>query len=107
MATKPFDAHKAVILERILRTWEKCSRLTLGELIDASCAFSDKNLSTLNDQDFCDVLERFALLGTESLDALIPEPITITRHISDQIRAMCYHRILRADCATCKSKSEG
>jgi hypothetical protein len=101
---RSFDAHKAVILERILRAWEKCPRLTFGELLDATCTFGGKDLNALKDVELCEEIERFALLGTETLNALVPEPITATRYVSEQIREMCYHRILRVDCAVCKPR---
>lgn len=107
MATnQAFDAHKAVVLERILRAWEKCPDLSLGELIDAACIFGGRHLLNANDEDLCGEVERFALLGTgaRTLEALVPEPITATRTISEQIRAMCYHRELRVNCPVCKPK---
>jgi len=104
MATKPFEPHKAIILERVLRAWEKCQGSTLGELIEDAGAFSGKSLSLMNDQELCDTLERFALLGTKNLEDIIPEPITATKRISEQIRAMCYHRLLRVDCEICRPK---
>lgn len=108
-----FDAHKAVILERILRAWEKSPDMKLGELFRAAADFSGKELDGLSDEELCVIVERFTLLGTTQLSDIVPsspEPITATRTISsDVLRELCYHGKAKTGpnaCPTCKNVTE-
>lgn len=75
MTNRTFDSQKAVFLERILRAWEKNPDDTFGELLYNASDFAGREINAFNDDDLCEAVERFVLLGTITLE----DPITDTR----------------------------
>lgn len=65
-STLRFEAHRAVVLDRVARAWEKTPQKRLGELLAHALEHArmlPEQLEALPDDRLCELLERAALLG--------------------------------------------
>lgn len=64
-----FDASRALILERLMKCWDKLPEMKLGELICDSLAYQHMTpnfIGRLDDSRLVEIVEYYVMFGTKS-----------------------------------------
>jgi len=62
--TQPNEVHRALLLGRIAKAWDKRPDLSFGEILAAS--IDDTALGIMTDTEIAEAIERFVLLGPDA-----------------------------------------